>query len=145
MASAGHPRNAMARTLPGCEDGLEAADEIDAGTGAGGNGSEIAGAAGPIRVVKGEEVEQPFRLPPHRRTALEEDRLPGAALAQADYLAAVDGDLARPEPGEAHPVRPGAAPHRAVVPGCGEPPGDEHLHPGRPEPVERPADVVVPE
>src|SRR5688500_14776788 len=99
MASAGHPRNAMARTLPGCEDGLEAADEIDAGTGAGGNGSEIAGTPGPIGVIEGQEVEQPFRLPPHRSATLEEHRLPGAPLAQADHLAAVDGDLARPEPG----------------------------------------------
>src|SRR5688572_3509671 len=127
MASAGHPRNAMARTLPGCEDGLEAAGEIDPGTGAGGNGGEIAGAAGPIRVVEGEEVEQPFRFPPHRGAALEEDGLPRASLAQADHFAAVDGHLARPEPGEAHLVRPGPTPHRAVVPGGGEPAGDEHL------------------
>src|SRR5688500_7846397 len=129
MASAGQPRNAMARTLPAGQDALEAADEIDAGTDAGGNGSQLAGTPGPIRVVQGEEVEDPFRFPPHHGTALEEDRLPGAPLAETDDLAAVDRDLARPEPGEAHLVRPGATPHRAVVPGCGEAAGGEHLHP----------------
>src|SRR5688500_8481093 len=118
MASAGQPRNAMARTLPAGEDAREAADEIDAGTDAGGRRSRVAGTPGPIRAAQGEEVGDPFRFPPHGGPALEEDRLPGAPLAETDDLAAVDGDLARPEPGEAHLVRPGATPHRAVVPGC---------------------------
>ena len=66
--------------------------------------------------------------------ALEQHPLPGAALAEPHHLAALDRDLARPEPGEAHPLRPRRRPHGAVVP-----PGRQAARPPAPRPRPPPA------